>query len=450
MKTNRPEADAPVAQEDIECTMKELKLERTEERLTRRTGLVLVDRFGKKIDLANKIDRAFGRPGSNRGMAASDYVMTLVEMLIDGAMHLEDVKDFERDEAYKLMTGREHYPTSDALGDWLRRKGGKECEEEKKLMTVDAELINALTKERGKTLDVDASVIEADKGDAVYTYKEIRGYQPLLAACPEVGLFINSRFQHGNENTQGDIKSFIEESIRLVPGTIDTVRIDSVGYNHFVFNYCFEKHLKFTITADHDIAVMEKVRKIPESAWEKGKNEDGSNANYDIAETIHTMNNSKDSFRLVVKRSKRRQVDLLDGEYFYWIVATNFSRDEKDTQAVIHFHEKRGEMERMIGELKNHYNMDHFPCGQFSANSLYFAIGVFTFNLVQLLKQHYFGSEWRTKTLRSLRYYWFHLPSRLVFHARYMIAKVATSLEPFKQLDEAYLKLANAPAPAST
>ena len=432
--------------------MMELKLERTEERLTRRTGLVLVDRFGKKIDLANKIDRAFGPPGSNRGMAASDYVLTLVEMLIDGAMHLEDVKDFERDEAYKLMTGREHYPTSDALGDWLRRKGGKEGEGEKKLMKVDAELVNASTKQSGpsgsrdKTLDVDASVIEADKGDAVYTYKEIRGYQPLLAACPEAGLFINSRFQHGNVNAQGDIKSFIDDSINLVPGMIKTVRIDSVGYNHFVFNYCFEKRLNFTITADHDVAVMEVVRKIPESAWEKGKNDDGTDANYRIAETIHTMNQCKDSFRLVVKKTKRvKQTDLFDGEYFYWIVATNFSKEEKSTQEVIHFHEKRGEMERMIGELKNHYNMDHFPCGQFSANSLYFAIGVFAFNLVQLLKQHYFGTEWRTKTLRSLRYYWFHLPSRLVFHARYIIARVAASVESFKQLDEAYLKLVSAP-----
>ena len=58
---------------------------------------------------------------------------------------------------------------------------------------------------------------------------------------------------------------------------------------------------------------------------------------------------------------------------------------------------KCGEMERMIGELKSHYNMDHFPCGQFSANSLYFAIGIFAFNLVQLLKQHYFGKDRRTK-----------------------------------------------------
>lgn len=88
----------------------ELKLERTEERLTRKTGLVLIDRFGKKINLANRIDRKFGRPGSNRGMSASEYVLTLSEMLIDGAVHLEDIIDFEEDEAYKQMTGRRHYP----------------------------------------------------------------------------------------------------------------------------------------------------------------------------------------------------------------------------------------------------------------------------------------------------------------------------------------------------
>ncbi len=153
----------------------------------------------------------------------------------------------------------------------------------------------------------------------------MRGYQPLLAACVEIGLFVNSRFQHGNANTQGDLVTFIEECRKLMPARIKTVRSDSAGYNHQVVNHCFKEHLNFTITADH----------IPE--------------------------------------------------------------EQKDANAVIHFHEKRGEMERMIGELKSHYNMDHFPCGQFSANSLYFAIGIFAFNLVQLLKQHYFGKDRRTK-----------------------------------------------------
>lgn len=77
-----------------------VKLERTDERLTRRTGLILVNRFGDKINLASKIKGAFREPGSNRGFDASEYVLTIAEMLIDGATCLEDVRLFENDEAY--------------------------------------------------------------------------------------------------------------------------------------------------------------------------------------------------------------------------------------------------------------------------------------------------------------------------------------------------------------
>jgi hypothetical protein len=89
----------------------QLCLERTDERLTRRSGLVLIDRFGKRIDIAERIDRVFPAPGSNRGFAPSTFVTTLMEMMIDGATCLEDVRAFEADEAYKGMTDRKHYPS---------------------------------------------------------------------------------------------------------------------------------------------------------------------------------------------------------------------------------------------------------------------------------------------------------------------------------------------------
>jgi hypothetical protein len=59
-----------------------LKLERSDERLTRRTGLILINRFGDEINLASSIDRAFREPGSHRGFDASDYVLPLSEMII--------------------------------------------------------------------------------------------------------------------------------------------------------------------------------------------------------------------------------------------------------------------------------------------------------------------------------------------------------------------------------
>jgi len=103
-----------------------IKFERSKDRLTRRTGIVLVNEFGNRLHLANRIEEAFGPPGSNRGRVASAYVQTLVEMFIDGALHLEDVRSLQADEALQSLTEKRSYPSSDALGDWLRRTGGRD------------------------------------------------------------------------------------------------------------------------------------------------------------------------------------------------------------------------------------------------------------------------------------------------------------------------------------
>ena len=424
-----------------------LKLEHTEERLTRRAGLVLVDRFGKQLKLAAKIDHAFPTPGSNRGRSSSDYLLTLAEMLIDGAMHLEDVRAFHQDEAYKQMTEREDYPSSDAIGDWLRRYGA--ADGEGRLWSVLGELIEHIARGTELTLDIDGTIIEADKGDATWTYKELRGYYPLLGACTELGLFVGSRFQHGHASPQAELVSFVHECVANLPGRIRTIRSDSAGYNHHLMNDCFNNHRRFTITADHDAAVMEALSKIPKKAWKHGVLEDGKAADYDVAETLHIMQGSVEAFRLVIKRSERTtQSDLFEGNYHYWIIATNIPAHEMDANAIIEFHNKRGEMERLIGELKHHYNLDHLPCGQFHANALYFTIGILAFTLVQLLKRHYFGNDWAKRSIRSLRYYWLHIPARLVSHARYTVARIAINYALFQQLLRVYAQLSLAPAPA--
>jgi hypothetical protein len=424
-----------------------LKLERTDERLTRRTGLILINRFGDKINLASAINRAFREPGSNRGLDASDYVLPLSEMIIDGATCLEDIRLFENDEAYKEMAEVRHYPSSDAIGDWLRRHGDTDGEE--RLWTVISSLIQTMTGGSGLVLDIDGTLIEADKGDAQMTYKGFRGYHPLVGGCTDLGLFVGSRFQHGNAVPQEDLVSFIQQCISNAPGTFSTIRSDSAGYNQFVLNDCFDNGRRFSITADHDSAVMRAVSDIPKNAWKQGQNTDGSRADYQLAETVHALGGSPHAFRLIVKRSPRRhQSDLFDGDHHYWIIATNIPEEQKDAQAIIHFHNQRGEFEKMIGELKHHYGMDHLPCGQFPANSLYFTIGILAFTLVQLLKRHYFGDQWKNKSVKSLRYYWLHLPSRIVSHARYTIAKVAAMPLIFEQLLSIYLRLLLAPAPA--
>ncbi len=422
-----------------------LKLEHTEERLTRRTGLVLVNRYGDSIKLASKINRAFREPGSNRGLPASEYVLTMTDMFIDGATCLEDVRLFENDEAYKEMVEVKGYPTSDAIGDWLRRHGGTDGE--KRLWSVTASLIQTIELGSHRTLDIDGSLIEADKGDALMTYKGFRGYHPLLGGCVELGLFVGSQFQQGNAVPQAELTNIIDQCRMNVPDTFSIIRSDSAAFNSTVINYCFVNGLGFSITADHDCAVMEAISKIPENDWIGATYEDGVPADYQVSETVHVMNDVSTPFRLVVKRTKStRQEDLFTGGYKYWIIATNIPHAEKDAQAIIHFQNKRGEFEKMIGELKHHFGLDHLPCGQFSANCLYFTIGILAHTMIQLLKRHYFPDDWRKKSIRSLRYHWLHLPSRIVSHARYIVAKVATTPLIFEQLLRIYLALCLAAA----
>ena len=83
--------------------LKPIKITRSKEKLSNRIGVPLVEEMVEKLRVREKIDELFGLPGSNRGIKASDYVMTLVYMFIDGALHLEDVRHLHSDEAFQEM-----------------------------------------------------------------------------------------------------------------------------------------------------------------------------------------------------------------------------------------------------------------------------------------------------------------------------------------------------------
>jgi hypothetical protein len=113
-----------------------------------------------------------------------------------------------------------------------------------------------------------------------------------------MGQIVGSEFPYDNESPQAGVKKFIEMSNKTVQDRIKTIRIDSGGYNSDVENYSTDKRLKFTITADQDVAVKAIVRNIRGKKWKKGGNADGSITEWEVAETIHTMENTR-AFRLV-------------------------------------------------------------------------------------------------------------------------------------------------------
>lgn len=424
--------------------LKRFKVTRSKERLSNRIGLPLIEEIIIKLQLREFLDEVFPKGGSNRAFKASDYITTLMYMFMDGAVHLEDVNHLHSDEAFQEMLKDIKLPTSDAIGDWLRRVGSKETEQQ--LWRAMGRILEVVEKP-GRILDIDATIIEAEKGDARRTYKKNYGYQPLLGIIAENSMVVGSDFREGNCSPQSGLVAFIEKCRKNYPQQIHLIRSDSAGWQKEIVDYCTGEDIGFTITTDQSTSVLEAVKSIPEEQWSTAVAEDGIKESYQIAQTEYSFGAKRRKVRLVVKRELlKKQLDLFS-DYRYWIIATNLGEEEYDKYQIIKLHQGRGSMEKKIGELKHQINLNHLPCGQFNANMLYFTIGLVAYNLLQLLKLIGLPEEYHTKTVRTLRYQLLKLAGKLVYHARYMILQIAAPVKNIQIFTEAYYRLHLSPLP---
>ena len=105
----------------LQQTLLPIKLEESKERLTSLAGLVVVEEWGRAKGIWGRVDQLFGRPGSGRGYAASEYVRPLVWLLHAGGRRLEDVRELAAEQAVLPQFGLQRLPSTDAIGDWLWR-----------------------------------------------------------------------------------------------------------------------------------------------------------------------------------------------------------------------------------------------------------------------------------------------------------------------------------------
>jgi hypothetical protein len=157
------------------------KLERTDEMITPRSGLVLFAELVRAFKIKQRVERLFPRSGSNRGYEAWAYIEPLLLMMEGGGRHVEDLREIQDDVALRTLVGLEKMPSLSTFGDWLVRAGaqggiGAMC-------SVNEDVAGAILSRLAApdyTLDVDTTVIESEKKEAAWTYKKVKGYQPML------------------------------------------------------------------------------------------------------------------------------------------------------------------------------------------------------------------------------------------------------------------------------
>lgn len=404
-------------------------IETTNAALTAHGGLLLPYETARALKLGKVIDRELPGPGSGRGYKPSEFVIPMILMLHGGGKKLDDLREIEGEVNLRHLLRVNGLPASCTNGDWLRRMG------QDGLGLTGLERVNnhmvieglRRDKRKGYTLDVDAVVIESEKMEAQWTYKKEKGYQPLLGFLFELGLAIKDEFRDGNVPAGSGIAEFLKSCCeKMPPGKrIGYFRSDSAGYQAKAINYCADNGILFSITGDKDSAVIKSIKTIKETEWEeyqKGRQ---------IAETVHTMNDTKEAFRLIVQRWPKRQGDLFDPEpYSYRVIATN--RTESPGE-VIDIHNQRGQAENYIKELVSGFGMEWMPCRETYANAVFFRIGVLAYNLFLLMKNLIMFPWYRTSTIATVRWKLYQTAGMVVSHARRTVLKLAAPLEKIAQ-----------------
>ena len=212
---------------------------------------------------------------------------------------------------------------------------------------------------------------------------------------------------------------FLELCQRMMPKgkRIAYYRADSASYQAGVINRCLDDSILFTITADQDSAVKQAISNIGLGEWQPYERD------REIAETVHTMNGTKEAFRLIVQRWPKLQAELFDpAPYCYHVIAAN---REEPAEEVVALHNQRGQAENFIKELKEGFGMSWMPCGETYANAVFFRIGIIAYNLFQAMKLLSLPPWWSTSTIATVRWRLYQTAARVVHHAHKVLLKLA-------------------------
>lgn len=416
------------------------------EEITPYAGLALYGEMYRAIGLDKEIKSVFPAPGSGAGFDANTYIKPIVMMFIGGGKYIEDIRKIEADKGLRRICKMEKVPSSDAIGNWMRREGKEKIRYMEIVNNNSTRRVLKRAKADEFTLDIDAMEIEANKREAVYTYRGNKGYMPIMGFIPEIDWCVGYEFREGNISPRERNYEFTEGIVEFVNGLgkqIKRFRGDSAAYQARLTNYLNKKGIRYTITAEQDVSVKGAIREIKGWEWRKLKDKDGIETGREYAEIVHSMNESDHAFRIIVERWKNPQMDLFreTEEYCYHGIATNYTEEEKDSEGVIWWHNGRANSENYNKELKIGLNLDYMPCGEFEANAVWFAIGILAYNLFIASKIFLFPGSWLKKTILTVRWQFIQMAGKVIKRARELILKICSTLrETFEIYKEARRK----------
>ena len=338
----------------------------------------------------------------------------------------------------------------------------------------------------GKTLtgwlvtDMDATLITAhsEKEKAAPTWKKGYGFHPLAAWCRNTRECLAMLLRPGNagSNTFTDHREVLTAAIRQVPSRFRRrilLRVDGAGASHDLIGHLLSlssprRALRFTCGWTIRPEDEDAIKLLPASAWKPGTCQDGA-AEEDkaVAEITHLMTRAENwpgGLRWIVRRVKpsRRQLAKLtpyekQTGWRYSIICTNIPDaglegvpGSHHPQYIDVLHREHASVETAGVRTAKDMGLRGLPSKMFQVNEGWALAANIAADLTAWtrLLGHQGDPELRDASPPTLRYRVWHLPAKLVRHARQRVLAISADWPWANEFLACWNRLCTLPAPA--
>jgi hypothetical protein len=319
------------------------------------------------------------------------------------------------------------------------------------LFSVNNDLVAAVQRLRPAstaTLDMDATLIETAKKEALFSYEGYKAYQPLNIYWAEQELLVHSEFRDGNVPANYDLLRVFTEALAALPQGVTKVRLrsDAAGYVHDLLASC-EKgdherfgRIEFAVSCPVTDAFKNEVGKVPDEAW-KALDHGREWAEVIFVPDELAQSRKGEPYRYLAIREVLRQpllpgMDLpfptLDHHGTQYKLHALVSNMDWEGGRLIRFsYERCGKGEEAHAVMKEDLAGGRLPSGNFGENAAWWGIMVLAFNLHGAMKQLALREAWVTKRMKAIRFSLINLPGRIIGHARQVVIRIAKNHPSF-------------------
>jgi len=487
--------------------------EKNDTGMTALAGLPIYLDLAKVIGLSKSIQKHLKIRANSQGWTDAQVVLSLILLNLAGGSSVEDLKILEADEGFcevlckaelhglrrKVRRALEirwrkekkrSLPSPSAVFRYLSWFHDSEQEKIRTESSIKAFIptpnehltgleqvnkdicasLNSANPQKAATLDMDATLVETSKNEALWCYKGFKSYQPLNTWWDEHGIILHTQFRDGNVPAGFNQLKVFKKALDCLPEGVKKVKLrsDTAGYQHELLKYCdktdnkrFGK-IEFAVGCNVTRAFKTAVKQIPDSQWSpiyKDQMKTGS----EWAEVCFVPNelcHSKNApeYRYLAKRQILKEQQLPGMEesqmslpfptmqietkkYKVFGIATNIK--DMNGEKLIHWLNKRcGRSEQVHSVMKEDLAGGKLPSSDFGTNAAWWWIMIMSLNLNVMMKNLALAPSMANKRMKAIRFSIINIPGRIIKRSRSLFLRLSKNHPSYNILVEARRRIA--------